>query len=360
MDYTDNVDYQYPLLKKISEYYRTIPHDVGDVYLACCQHMLEPQLHMFEELIDFGFNPAKIFVLGKIYSTNTEVFSKLSSLGIHAVQPDFLEGSFDEEHKNNCRRLIEMIPDSAECIVLDDGAELIKNFVDINKRVLFAVEQTSSGFRKLENQEIPFPILNVARSATKLMQESPLIARHAYERMKEYFSDKGIISPHILVVGLGPIGEAVKEIFEEDGFSIAGFDIKYGHTDLLAFISATKPDVVIGATGVSILTEGEIEQLPSDKPMYLISISSSDREFPVAFFRKGDNPTHSDTQYKNFIFVNNGFPVSFMGNRYELTPIEIEKTLCLLVGAVMYGTTMKGFENGLCDLPRELEGLINE
>lgn len=322
--------------------------------------MLEPQLHMFKKLIAFGFDPARIIVLGKTYSTNIEVCLELKSLGIQAIQPDFLGAVFDQEHQNNCKLLIEMIPDSAECIVLDDGGELIKDIIGTNKKVIFAVEQTSSGFRKLENDILPFPVLNVARSSTKLVQESPLVAHHACERMRVYFSDKGLTNPHILVVGLGPIGEAVKELFEEEGFPVTGFDTKHGHVDLLATIVAIRPDVVIGATGVSILTKEEIEQLPSDKPMYFISVSSSDREFPVVSFRNGNNSVHTDIQYRNFIFVNNGFPVSFMGNRCELTPMESEKTICLLGGAVMYGATTKELENGLMELPEKLEALINE
>ena len=354
------MEYEYPLLKRVSEHYKELPHKTEDVYLACCQHMLEPQLHMFEEFLAFGFDPAKIIVLGKTYSTNNEICTELKSLGIQAIQPEFSGIAFDQEHQNNCRALIDMIPDSAECIVLDDGAELIKSVVGMGKKVLFAVEQTSSGFRKLENEILPFPVLNVARSATKLVQESPLVARHACERMKDYFSAKNILTPTILIVGLGPIGEAVKELFEEDGFSVIGFDTKLGHTDLLDKISALQPDVIIGATGVSILAKEEIEQLPSDKPIYLISMSSSDREFPVASFREGNNASHTDIQYKNITFLNNGFPISFMGNRCELTPMESEKTICLLGGAVMYGSTTEQLKNGLIELPEELENLINE
>lgn len=354
------MDYSYPLLKKVSEYYRAFPHDVKDVYLACCQHILEPQLHMFEELIAFGFDPAKIVVLGKAYSSNTEVLGELKALGIRASQPEFQGSAFDEEHARNCAALVGMIPDAVECIVLDDGAELIKNFVGAGKKVLFAVEQTSSGFRRLEAESLPFPVLNVARSATKLIQESPLVARHAFERMKSYFSENTIVNPNVVVVGLGPIGEAVRELLEEEGFSVSGFDSRHGDTDLLATIIASKPDVVIGATGVSVLTEEDIEKLSSDKPMYLISMSSSDREFPVARFRGDNTVIHTDIRYRNIVFVNNGFPISFMGARYELTPIEIEKTICLLGGAVMCGVTTKGIDTGLIAIPEELEALINE
>ncbi|MEK9184945.1 MAG: hypothetical protein AAB866_02145, partial [Patescibacteria group bacterium] len=70
---------------------------------------------------------------------------------------------------------------------------------------------------------------------------------------------------------------------------------------------------------------------------------------------------HSDVNYKNFVFVNNGFPITFKGNEYESTPIEIEKTIALLMGSVLYGIhKKKGVYRGIINIPRELENLINE
>jgi len=357
--YTSFVDYSYPLLRHVASYFKAVPHDVGETWLVCCQHLLAPQKQMFMELISFGFDPQKILVLGKTYSTNNEVLEELRALGIRATQPLFSGVAFDQEHAKNCAALMEMVPDTARCILLDDGAQLIQLAMASDKNIWFAVEQTSSGFRKLENVDLPFPVLNVARSATKLLQESPLIARHACERMKDYFQDKGLSDPTILIVGLGPVGEAVRQCFEQADLKVTGFDTKHEHSDLIKTINNLGPDVVIGATGTQILSQKEILLLPSEKALYLISMSSSDREFEVAPFRNGTTETRMDISYKNITFVNNGFPISFKGNRYESLPIEMEKTMCLLGGAVMYGCTRNSLENGLLTLPEELEGLIN-
>lgn len=353
------MDYSYPIPKKVSSHFAKFPHDVGEMYLVCCQHLLEPQKHMFEELVAFGFDPKKILILGKTYSTSTEILKELQALGFKALQPAFSGTSFDQEHARNCSDLMDMVPPDAPCILLDDGAQLIQLGMQSGKNILFAVEQTSSGFRKLENVPLAFPVLNVARSATKLLQESPLIARHACDRMKDYFESKCLQKPTILIVGLGPVGEAVRQCFEQDGFSVVGFDTKHGHSDLIKEVSKSRPDVLIGATGTQILSEEDIKALPSDKPIHLISMSSSDREFAVVSFRNGNTATHTDIEYRNITFVNNAFPISFKGNRYESLPIEMEKTMCLLGGAVMYGATVSSLEDGLIALPEELEDLIN-
>jgi len=349
--------YSYPLLKKVIGHYGKSTK-ASDYYLVCCQHFLEPILKMMEALVAFGFDPKKIIMLGKTYSTNEGIRQEIANLGITALQPAFSGIAFDDEHKNNCRQLLKLVPGDATSIVLDDGGELIKAFMESDKKVFFAVEQTSSGFRKLEHETIPFPTVNVARSATKLLLESPLVARMCLERIQDYLKDKNIANPSMLVVGLGPIGENILEVFQQYGFTMRGFDTKHGHEDLLGVIKEMRPDVVIGATGSHILEKDEVEELISEKSIHFISVSSSDREFPVVPFRSPNN-IHDDVAYKNIVFVNNGFPITFKGNRTELAPIEIEKTMCLLGGAVAYGVIKPYQENGIIRVPADLEDLIN-
>ncbi len=289
-------------------------------------------------------------MLGKIYSTNKEVLKELQFKNINAIQPEFTGTSFDREHENNCKALLNLVPANAKCILLDDGAYLIKTFFEAGRKVVFGVEQTSSGFRKLQNQEIDFPVVNVARSQIKLSQESPLVAKHAFERIQEYMTAKNLLNPSVLVVGLGPVGEAIKQVFQEKNYRVIGFDIKHGHTNLLAVINDSKPDIAIGATGNQILSEDDIKGMSLEHQIYLFSLSSSDREFPVAAFRLQNlglepNGIYVDVVYKNITFVNNGFPISFKGNRFELTPPEIEKTICLLGGSVAFGVARGVWRN---------------
>ena len=352
------MDYQYPLLKKVFDHYNQAPHDARGRFLICCQHLMEPQMRMFEYLLKFGFPIERICILGKAYSTNYEVLGKLHTKGFHVIQPKFSGISFDEEHKRNCYELLQLIHKDSQVIILDDGAELIKTFLESNRNIAFAVEQTSSGFRRLESETTSFPIFNVARSIIKLTQESPLVAHHLTDRVYNYLEEKKILNPIILIVGLGSIGESILEVFKQNKVKVEGFDIKYGHEDLLAKIHDFKPDIIIGATGNPILTKADVEMISLNRQLFLISASSSDREFPVAFFRSSGG-LHDDVTYKNITFVNNGFPFTFMGNRYELTPVETEKTIYLLSGSVMHGVVNKIATSGLVEVPSELEDLIN-
>jgi len=352
------MNYEYPLLNKVFKHYKDDKIDLSNFCIYSCQHLLAPQYEMYKMFIKFGLNPKNIFALGKIYSSNTEIINDLREIGIQVIQPEFYGGSFDSEHKVNCEKLASEVSDNNINIILDDGGYLIDALKD--KNIFFAVEQTSSGFRKLENYKIKFPIFNVARSETKLTQESPIIGRIVFERVKNYTLDNKLESPSILIVGLGPIGNSIYQIFSEEKFNVDGFDIEIERKKLLLYLENNKPDIVIGATGTQLLSESDLTMLNNDHIYHFISASSSDREFPVSNFRK-NNFIHGDVKYKNFIFVNNSFPITFKGNKYEATPIEIEKTIALLMGSVLHGISRKeNLGNGFVDVSKELENLINE
>lgn len=356
MEYSN---YTYPLLEKVFSAYAANHKDVKNMYLVCCQHLLEPQLKMFIKFIEFGFDPNKIFSLGKIYSTNDEILLELQKMGIKAIQPAFENTSFDVEHKKNCEQLLQLIPDESSCVVLDDGGQLIQSSMEANIKVIFAIEQTSSGFRKLEHRDIPFPVINVARSPTKLTKESPLISKDIFDRILIYISKYRIVNPSICIIGLGPIGSSLLKDFKNAQFIVDGFDIALGHTDLLQLIKETKPNIIIGATGTSVLTKNDIDEIVNDQPIYIASASSSDREFPVSEFRHKEL-VRSDVIYKNITFLNNGFPLSFStGKRNEINPKDIEKTICLLMGSVFYGLDRADMNNGFIDVPSQIENLIN-
>jgi len=351
------MDYSYPLLEKIFNHYKKSDLDLSNFKLFSCQHLLGPQLEMYKYFIKFGLKSENIVVLGKAYSSNEGVISDLQSLGIKIFQPEFKGNSFDFEHAENCKAMIGLLSKGNKNIILDDGGFLINE--SKSKDVLFAVEQTSSGFRKLENSSFNFPIFNVARSKTKLTQESPIIGRLIFERIKDYISDHHINSTRIIIIGLGPIGNSLMQILSENNFDVSGFDIDTKRQDIITYIKDQKPDLVIGATGSSLFSESDLSDFDNEHKYHFISVSSSDREFPVVNFRK-NNKVHDDIVYKNFTFVNNGFPITFKGNRYESTPIEIEKTISLLMGSVMYGLVSKiGDRKGIIEIPSELEDLIN-
>ncbi|HRH55707.1 MAG TPA: hypothetical protein PK609_02470 [Candidatus Paceibacterota bacterium] len=214
------------------------------------------------------------------------------------------------------------------------------------------------GLESIENDCPEFPIYNVARSKTKLTQESPIIARQIVERITSYAETKSLENPKILIVGLGPIGEATFQIFASHHANVTGLDIETGKSELIEHLRTERPDIVVGATGTTLISSLDLKELEGSHTYHFISVSSSDREFPVAMYRNEEG-THEDVTYKNFVFANNGFPITFKGLRNELTPVEIEKTIALLMGSIFHGVLHKTSGGGFVDVPDELQDLIN-
>lgn len=375
MKITDIGSYDYPLLNKITTLFKDQSKEALDkVYICACQHILEPQGKMFELLLDFGIPKSNIYILGKIYSTSTEIFNELKIDGFNVEQPQFdLKNSFDTQHVANCLNLyssfIKSVPEGGRIIVIDDGADMLnifnKNFNDIkNKFQIIGIEQTSSGFRKLEKEQLNFPVINVARSPIKLDRESPLIARLGCDRINDTIKSYSIVEPRILVIGLGPMGNNVQLILKEEGYFVIGHDTNLNTQDeVVSLVRENNINIIIGVTGTSLITEEQVKRLSEivSEKLYLISMSSSDREFPSAFLRQ-ESPqnalTHSDAQWKNIFLINNGFPITFKGKRYESTPLEIERTIALLYGSVLYASLNKMDENGFVEVPKIVSDAI--
>lgn len=359
-------NYTYPLLHNILKEYESHRSDFKHVYLLACQHILTPQAKMFDLIHKFGIPKENIHIFGKVYSTNKVTLQNLIDSGFSVSEHQFRQDvSFDAQHEENCRKefltFINKVKAHSRIIFLDDGGMLLKtvhanfNLIPKNTRV-FGIEQTSSGFRKLEGITISFPIYNPARSKTKLIKESPLIAKIGYERIMEtinYYS----INPKILIVGQGPIGKSLylrfKKLYPTFTYDIAND----GKKNIIDLILQNNINIVIGATGKNILDSRQIEPLNEklkDK-LFLISMSSTDREFETSYFRKNkiNLGIHTDILQGNIVLVNNGFPVTFKGNAFESTPREIEKTIGLLYRSVLESATTNQRINGFIDVPKK-------
>ncbi len=367
--------YNYPILKIVVDLYeKKNKNDLKNIHIIACQHLLEPQAKMFELLVDFGIPKSNIQIFGKIYSTSIEVVKQLTDKGFIVSSPVFFsEKSFDIQHTQNCkdefqRFISDLKSDCSKIIILDDGGELLKtvqeNFDKIpNSIKVIGVEQTSSGFRKLENDKLKFPIFNVARSDKKLVQESPFICSLGCQRVFEVFEKYEIKNPRILIVGLGPIGSNMFSILQTQGYFTIGHDINSSENqDLIELIKKNNVNIIIGATGSNILNESQINSLNEklNDSIYLISMSSSDREFPASYIRKNHiiKSAHDDITFNSIILINNGFPITFKGNSYESPPQEIELTIALLLGSILESSTSEYKENIFLDVPEEINSLL--
>ncbi len=334
--------------------------------LINCQHLLEANLALLDALMANGLLKENIFLLGKSYSTNQEIAEKVKSRGIflHPASTQFDSNiSFDEAHKAAVTDLLEIIKktknnhDFEKVIILDDGGQLIDAAKESlrNWNNIVAVEWTSSGFNHLQSQEIPFPIINMARSQAKLTIESPFIAEHAVQKI-DFFLKK-LINPKILVIGGGYIGSSITSIlettYETHNYDIVSEKSTIHNEELHTILSLY--DVIIGCTGKSVIKPEHYSYLK--KGVTLASVSSSDREFSAVYLRQKagitDSP-HNDIKVDEITLLNCGFPITFDGSSQPVPLGKIQLTIALAFASICQAMENKSKE-GFVDIDAEIQ-----
>ena len=149
----------------------------------------------------------------------------------------------------------------------------------------------------------------------------------SFRRIVEHLRQRELERPKILIVGnQGYIGKKLQELLQLKEYDVVGYDIKVRR---LPEEGLEVFDVIIGTTGIPSITELEIVR--TKETVSLISLSSSDREFPTLLFRKEGTNLHQDHYLGQRCLVNSGFPITFYGNYHELPPNQIEITCSLLL-----------------------------
>ncbi len=359
------------MLQRVKELYEGTRLD--GVLLLSCQHLLADSKQMYQHLLSLGLKPENCVVVGKNYSTCTEIMQELVALGcVVASFSDEFEPlrSFDDWFAEKLTAFIRTeilrrdMKSYSKIIVLDDGGfmHLVVSGLCGDFANIVGIEQTSSGHHRIQASGVRFPFISVARSYHKLHYESPYIAMVGAERIMRSLSASGKKSPRTLVFGLGPIGRLIagrlllvekmdgcvidpkSEMIRREGrgdvASRGVFDLlrekHYLHPDELAK-RIGEFDLLIGCTGTPVLAENQIDLLHPEAA--LISMSSSDREFPSLPFRRAGGAIHDDYLLHGRTLVNAGFPITFDGKRQAMPPEQIELTVSLLMIRLLHEVT---------------------
>jgi hypothetical protein len=353
----------YPLLERVAEIYGGV--ELKDTLLLASQHLLEPQQKMFKILLHSGLKPQNCVIAGKSYSTNPGIMRSLISQKCavapfsHSFNPlRHFDDWYAEKLLSFVAEQIEgrRLNDYRKIIILDDGGFMHSAVNALCGKLpnIVGIEQTSSGWNRIKKSEISFNSIPVARLHQKQCYESPHIGRHGAKRIITHIKKRGNKKPLILIMGLGAIGRQIAgQLLLKSGYDGYATDIDPdrmgGKENILtqlmesrnklishdeAMSTLERFNVIIGASGYPVLTETDVNRLHPE--VSLISMSSSDREFPALSFRNSQTELHDDCYQQKQCLVNGGFPITFYGNRREVPPSQIELTIALLQIFVMH------------------------
>lgn len=328
--------------------------NLKEFYLVGCQHYLESNQKMIFSLIRKGINPEKIFMINKTYSYNKEIEDKFKLKGINCFNYKYnSHKSFDLQFKRAIKEFLKQIkkeikPDK-KIILIDDGGELIQIANKIfKKNKIYAVEQTSSGFHKLNKLKLNFPVMNIARSQAKLNYETPYIIKDFLKKLYSKLDELEINPKATLIIGKGVLGGYLEK---EMRFKPDFYDIIHKKLKLKKIIG--KYDLIIGATGFTSIPRKLHKKLKHN--CCLVSISSSDREFDAVYLRRKIAKTkpHEDLKIKGIYLLNNGFPLSFQGNKEEIPHNHIQITRGLMLEGIY--ESLKQNKKGIINLNKKAQ-----
>jgi S-adenosylhomocysteine hydrolase len=363
------MNYIFPGLPVLDELSDCFPEQskkiLSQTVFVCVQHILSTTGSLFESLIRLGAKPSNIFILGKCYSTNTEVLNKLHYIGVNIIeggQPKaYGTYSFvmDEEIRNlwNIVKAKKGTLPSDSLIIIDDGGGCIKSLpkwaLDYWP-VIGGIEQTTSGLKPIDL--FKQPLIEVASSSAKRLIESPMIATAISDHICRTASVMEVTKYGI--VGYGSIGKAVSQALHKKGYEISIYDKNtleipnylLQKSDICALLNDSQ--FILGCTGVDVIPDpGILGDIPGTK--ILASCSSGDYEFNELLkykeyyaIRDGELiDTLSDIQIEypekigpKMTILRGGFPINFDGVKESEPALDIQLTRGLLLGAVIQTT----------------------
>lgn len=334
---------------------RMHPHvDLSDVAVVACQHFFLANYLMFEQLFERNLRPANTFIIPKSYTYNATVERLFLDRGVFVWQYDYdSHHAFDERMRAESRAFVEFIRrDKLRCdkiLVLDDGGDLTQSVNEaLGNRQCHGVEQTSSGFNKLVMAELGFPVVNLARSHSKLHVESLFIAERMCFKTLEFLYEKSIEIKNCLILGNGPIGAEVHRSLARF-YPADLFDVDESRSALRGELADRigDYDLIFGCSGKLSVPEA----LQARIREHAVLVCASLREFEPHRLRRRA-PRSRDPHEHMYVdgkwLVNSGFPVNFDGRINDVIPEKIQLTHALMLSGAYQALDHE--ERGLVDL----------
>jgi hypothetical protein len=314
--------------------------------------------HMIDEL---QFDPSKMLVIPKAYSTIPETLHELNAMGVRVENPDglFQVGDYTKSAAPSinaaCEYAAKLIDNprvADRAILLDDGGSLTEFWYkhQLHEKIqTVSVQQTTSGIYRRPTNCKKIMKVNVAGSAAKRWFESRVIAAGVTRKLSKIQHE--LAGRQIGIIGYGAIGKAIatamNEYTEQGDIRIYDYALNvraehFKNTSSLGTL-VYKSDVIFGCTGRNCFARAETILERVDHSVTFVSCSSRDVEFLALLRSPYAQPTDNafrDIELrpdKTHMVLNGGFPINFDRVQEYETGSEISLTRALTLSGVFQG-----------------------
>ena len=339
--------------------------------ILAIQHLLGPQVAMFDAARKLGMAPARTSIVGIPYSVSDTVVDTLADKGYDVrVPPLDLESWYGMVKDAMEERIESALKNGRKIVVFDDGGLVQMMFekhphLAEHAHLFRIVEQTTRGITVADGVDLHTPVVNVAQSWAKFV-EGPMVGSTVQKKLLKRLAGlgvEGVKGKHIGVTGFGTIGAPLAEFLRQQGAKVtvldvgedaqkrakeAGFDVVDGRDDKARAKFFGKQDILVGATGRQSMTAADLEHM---KDGAILGSSSSklveiDVETLKALSKRGkievvDAESFPPTvRYhlkdgRTIDLLASGFPMNFDGSVEDVAAERIQLTMGLMLAGAM-------------------------
>lgn len=267
-----------PILKDYSDKRKK---NLNGVAIIWRDHFLEENVGLLLSFVRMGVKPEDVLAIDKGDSTKhrKEITATFKKLGFEVNILDntaVAEDRILEDGKKFITEFIEKRKDK-KIVILDDGAIVSKILTSHSyDNVKAFVELTVTGLKRIKDldvDELPYPVLNVAKSKLKRFITYKEIANTIFTRSIELLGGKKLVGRTVIQLGYGDLGIILAERYRQYGSKVIVIEpdvlkcIDAAEKGFITFrtleeaIKYEKPFLIVGASGYQSISREVIEKL---------------------------------------------------------------------------------------------------
>lgn len=326
-----------PILKK---YASNRKNSLEGVAIIWRDHFLEENVGLLNTFVNMGIKPDDILAIDKGDSTKHrfEIAETFKKMGFHVDVLDNTAVANDillEQGKIIINEFIEKRKNK-KIVILDDGAIVSKIITKHNYENIKAfVELTVTGLKRIneiDKSELPYPVLNVAKSKLKRFITYKEIANTIFTRTIELLGGEKLVGRIVIQLGYGDLGEVLADRYSQFGARVIiiepdvikciiaaekGYETYRSLEEAIKYI---KPFIIVGASGYKSISKEVINQL--EDGTFITSGATADLNVFKEYEKKGCKykfiPKYG-TQYEI-----NGKKITVLGNGRSVNLFDSE------------------------------------
>ena len=280
-----------PILKDYSEKRKG---NLKNIAIIWRDHFLEENVGLLTAFVRMGVEPKNILAIDKGDSTlhRKEIWATFEKLGFQVDILDNTAVAEDELLEDGRKLVTEFIEKrkDKEIVILDDGA-IISKIITTHSfdNIKAFIELTVTGLKRIKNlniSELPYPVLNVAKSKLKRIITYKEIASTIFVRSVELMGGEKLIGRTVIQLGYGDLGGTLAEKYRQYGSSVVIIEpdtlkrIEAAENGFITYktledaIKYERPILIVGASGYNSISKEVVEKL--ENGTFITSGASAD------------------------------------------------------------------------------------